>query len=85
MITEDVNDLKYNGWVEKIQELASVNPALNTILKLIEENNDDLWTDDLETVFSCVILEDIAVDHETNNEYLHKYNGWFESLQQILG
>jgi len=90
VITSDVEhthdesySLEYNGWVEKMQELSSQYPELNDILKLVEDNNEDLWEHGLDDTFSCVILEDIAVD-EGNNEYLHKYNGWYEQLVEFV-
>ena len=79
----DDDVIVYNGWYEILEGL-KYKPEVLAILIKIHENEEDLWTHDLEDTFSCVVTEDMDwVDDD--GEYEVKYNGWYEDIQRLAG
>jgi hypothetical protein len=72
----------YNGWYEKLEELAKRNPELQQIILMIDENRETLWEHGLGETFSCVITEDIEVT-VSDEDYNNIYNGWYEILKEL--
>lgn len=83
VILEDVDntelgegyELKYNGWYESLLELSKDDQNINNLIQLINDSKEDLWTNDLEETFQCVIIADIDV-----SDYNKEYNGWYQDL-----
>lgn len=67
-----------NGWLSDIEQIESLDT--NEILSKIEENRFDLWENDLENTFECILTDDL---YDDNEELITQYNGWYEDIVNL--
>ena len=76
-----------NDWYFKLKSEFGDNPEVVEIIKKIDDNTMDLWEDDLNETFECVITEDIydSEDESEDDETATMvYNGWYEDLEKFF-
>lgn len=69
-----------NDWYFKFKKQFGDNQEAIDIIKKIDDNTMDLWEDDLNETFECVITEDVVDGEDTTMEY----NGWYQDLEKFL-
>ena len=76
-----------NDWLVDLSKYSN-DPQVKAVLDKIEDNRFDLWKDDLENTFDCVLTEDLHEDGESKfgpkGNIVVKYNGWFEDLENLI-
>ena len=56
---------------------------LKEIQRLMGENTDELWQNNLESTVPCVIVGDADNELEAEGEFI-EYNGWDERLDSLI-
>jgi hypothetical protein len=78
-----------NGWLADLDQYKD-DSQIKSVLDKIEENRFDLWNDDLEDTFECILTEDLYEDdYWENNKKMDgglkvQYNGWMEDLEELI-